>query len=116
MGYYIETTNGFPTGKADHFIEQHGATRITPHFIDPATGFVAVCVVRNAMFEAASVAYDRNEYDCFISPRDIRLKTWLKMSVEKVAELGPAHYAHLIGVDKTEQGPPSPHPTAEGAD
>jgi hypothetical protein len=99
MGYYIETTNGAFTGKADHFVEEHGAVRIEPEFIEPSTGEVAVCVVENGPFDAALVVYDRAEFAVASNLLDYRRKTFLRMKRETVAKLGPAEYAHFVGVD-----------------
>jgi hypothetical protein len=75
MGYYINTTSkGVPLpscNKADYLILD-GATEVKAKF-QPNL----ICVVENAMFDAAGFAYNEEEFDEFNDPNDHRPKRWL---------------------------------------
>jgi hypothetical protein len=78
MGYYIQGDG--PHHKAEFIIDKYaGQLMLDPVFLDPAKGFVTVCVVNNGPFEAAAVAYSQEEFDAFNDPTDYRPKVWLKV-------------------------------------
>lgn len=96
MGYYIEPTNGGPTGKAASLIQSNGAVKqINPAFLDKESGNVTVCVVENGFFDAAAVVYSKSEMDAFQGNCG-RKKTWLTMDREVVKGLGSEGYASLL--------------------
>lgn len=91
MGLYIsQTSKGLPLdnfGKAQALIKD-GAIYVTTTFVveaiddapdDDAFSMIGfVCVVENAMFEAAAYADTRREAERFLYSRDDRRKTWLQ--------------------------------------
>lgn len=88
MGYYIESFDGRPHGKALAIIRDYEAIRVTldeakEAIKDPAKGVIVV--VRNGAFEAAAFAYDQREFDAFIDLDDSRTKEFLVLP-RKVAE------------------------------
>ena len=89
MGYYIETPHN--KGKAEQLVELYGARIVPnrPEFKDIKPSEAIICVVQNAMFDAAGFAYDQRELDAFA--RDFhgpqRLRTWLLMDRAKACEL-----------------------------
>jgi len=87
MGYYIETP--LHLNKSSQLATLHGATVTTPSF-PPPSGKVLVCVVQNGPFDAAGIAYDKDEFDCFNSSDDFRPKTWLLMDKDIVISLCPS--------------------------
>jgi hypothetical protein len=79
MGYYIQTESH--KQKADQLVRVHGA-----EIIDKPTSFeqipdnkALVCVVQNALFDAAGLAYSADEFHAFSCADDYRVKTWLLM-------------------------------------
>lgn len=92
MGYYIETPSQF--NKAQQLIGQHDAERTTASW-PPPEGKVLICVVQNAMFDVAAIAYDQREMEDFNSPTDYRPKTWLLLPRSTVIKLCPSVEKHL---------------------
>ncbi len=89
MGCYLNNFGENANDKATILILKHEAKRQEiPHYIEPDSGLIAVCVVENEMFDAAGVAFSQEEFDAFIAP-DPRHKTWLTMDLDVVAKITP---------------------------
>lgn len=73
MGYYIQVPERF--GKAAAIVKRMHGERWNPNTPVPP-GTVPVCVVTNSRFDAAGVAYDKREFDRFMT-EDGRPKEWL---------------------------------------
>lgn len=102
MGIYIET--GANLGKADYLIKNEGAVELPygpPNWEQLQEEYpnkVPVCVVLNPGmgFEAAGVAYSKDEYYRFQPLEDARPKRWLVLDRDRAKE--------LTGVDFDDQG------------
>lgn len=88
MGYYIETP-GQSILKARYLQQHHNAELASPSW-PPPEGKVLVCVVQNGLFDAAAIAYDKEEMHAFDRPSDMRPKTWLLLPRETVIKLNPS--------------------------
>lgn len=87
MGYYIQ---GPRYGKGAYLEAEHGARACTEAEARAALirGDVApICVVLNGPFEAAALAYNEEEFECFVAPHDQRPKQWYVMDRAKAYEL-----------------------------
>lgn len=78
MGFYVQGPN---FGKEKHIAEKFHAVEVTQEQARQALheGKGVVCVLTNALFEAAGFAYDEREFDSFADPTDHRPKKWLVM-------------------------------------
>jgi len=88
MGWYIETGEAI-TGKAEIIAQKYGA-RIIPQpttFEEIPDDQALICVVSNAVFEAAGYCFSANEFRVFTNPTDYRPKKWLVMDKELAEEL-----------------------------
>lgn len=86
MGYYIETDGNH---NKDQWIKKHlGGIYLAgmPNSVNPE--FVPVCVVDNGPFEAAAIAFDREEAEQFNRP-DGRPRKWMLVTKKKVVEVCP---------------------------
>jgi hypothetical protein len=52
-------------------------------------GMLPVCVVDNFIFEAAAVAYSKQEFEKFGHPDDKRPRRWLYVPIETIRQLAP---------------------------
>ena len=86
MGYYIET--GGPKGKAKWLVDNAKAV-ITPTPVYGTPDMIPVCVVDNEPFEAAAIAFDKDELEVFEDPRDERFRMWLSVPRAEVLRLCP---------------------------
>ena len=86
MGFYIET--GGREGKAAWLVQNAGAVRLPPQPVYRNNDMVLVCVVNNRIFEAAAVAFSRDEFEVFSRP-DGRHKIWLAVPRSQVIRLCP---------------------------
>jgi len=104
MGCYLNNFGEASFDKVEVLILKQGAERqIMPHFIEPYSGKISVCVVQNAAFDAAGIAYSQSEFDTFNDYNDPRHKTWLTMKLEVVAAICPnvLEYIKEVKNDKT---------------
>lgn len=97
MGIYVQTP--VTTGKAQYLIEKFGATKLPGPTYLPAElgGPVAICVVENGIFDAAAVVYSENEKIAFSAADDLRYKTWLSVSRDRIKELVPVEQWERAG-------------------
>lgn len=76
MGYYInETSKGVPLpaiGKYDELISDGGTPDNGDQFKENL-----ICVVQNALFDAAGYAFDEREFEVFHEQRTGRPRKWL---------------------------------------
>ena len=87
MGYYIQ---GPERGKGKYLEEEYHAIPCNVHEAYIVLGHVSlvpVCVVDNGAFDAAAVAYSREEFECFSYHGDVRPKQWYIMDRVKAYEL-----------------------------
>jgi hypothetical protein len=87
MGYYIQ---GPLSGKGAHLVREYGATACSEKDARAALDsedMVPVCVVDNGMFDAAALAYDKQEFDVFAGDTSGRPKRWYIMSRARAYEL-----------------------------
>lgn len=88
MGRYLNDPEMPIQGKADWLIQNAGAIEMVlpPTPADVTSGFeddrCYVCVVENALFDAAGVVYDEDELARMTAP-DSRLQRWLVMDVKQ---------------------------------
>ena len=99
MGYYIDCEN--PRGKVDYLWTHYGAEPVESAIFgwgDDASleaafdvldseGKVIICVVDNALFEAAGVMYSARELGVFFNDDSGRPKTWLIMDKDLAYKL-----------------------------
>ena len=86
MGCYIETP--VVKGKADWLMNNAGARPVSDLSFPPMDGYLMVCVVDNGPFEAAAIAYSREEWKVFTRP-DGRMKMWLWVPRDRILEVEP---------------------------
>lgn len=86
MGYYIETPHS--QRKAQQIVDLHNAKIELGPFFDPTGDRVGICVVENGPFDAAAVAFSKEEMEAF-SGNDGRAKTWLSLPKETVIKICP---------------------------
>ncbi len=88
MGYYIQTTKN--RNKADALIQEVPGTELIvgdlPEWEDLPPGLAAICVVVNGTWEAAALAFCKEEYDHFKIP-DGRPRKWLLMPMDTAHKL-----------------------------
>lgn len=89
MGYYIDTPTMGSNLKADDLIFNYGAETFTGDYDDIPTGKTAVCVISNWLFDAAGIAYNKDEFKALTDPTDPRPKTVLLLNTSTVTELCP---------------------------
>ena len=89
MGFYIDTDA--PHHKAEWILKHCDGVRLTaPVFYDPKlTGLCTVVVVDNGPFEAALIAYTKNEYDRALRGLSGRHVEYLKVPFAKAVEQCP---------------------------
>ena len=87
MGYYIEVERDF--NKANQIIDTVPGARLIARAGEATADEFPVCVVTNAWFEAAGVAYDSHEVEAFSDPSDPRPKTWLAVPRDEALRLVP---------------------------
>lgn len=88
MEYYIETPSN--KGKADWLISNTKAEERSSALKGSSTHIpVVVVVVDNGIFEAAAIAYDKQELDAFCLVTDTRKKRFLLVPVEEIIKLQP---------------------------
>jgi hypothetical protein len=95
MGYYIDTPHN--KNKAKWLVDNCDAVKLPILHKDShvSPGYVPVIVIDNEYFEAAGIAFDRDELEVFTSLRDGRPKQFLYMPRNKVIELCPLVEKHL---------------------
>lgn len=94
MGYYIETEAC--TGKVKAILNAAPGSFIMDDPCFDSTGrSVTVCVVDNGPFEAAAVAFSKDELEVFANPNDFRPKTWLSVPRAEAIKLCP-HVEHML--------------------
>jgi hypothetical protein len=93
MGYYIETDG--PKDKVNYLIETTGAKPCLPVW-PPPSDKTLICVVDNGLFEAAAIAFSKDEMEAFNWDGDDRPKTWLLVDKKIVINLCPSVEKHLI--------------------
>lgn len=89
MGYYIQTP-GHHHGKAARIARDHQGTLLQSppkYFVDIPEDKALVCVVDNGPFEAAALAYDQGEFECFTDPNDSRPQSYVLLDKQKAYEL-----------------------------
>lgn len=77
MGYYIETPED--TRKAAQIVKFHGGEIIPKPdaFTVIAPDKALIVVMNNVLFEAAGLAYDKDEFEAFTDPSDARSKQYV---------------------------------------
>ena len=88
MGFYLETPES--RRKADQLIGASGAIeRLATNAWPAPDGFMVVVVVSNPFFDAAGIAFDKQEFDEFTDPDDNRPKRFLWVSNEYIKAQKP---------------------------
>jgi hypothetical protein len=94
MGYYIQT--GSSLDKAEYLVNKLGGKMIAKpsKFEDIPEDKALIVVVDNLVFEAAGLAYSKEEFDAFVlDERDDRLKWFIlldkKLAYEKAGYAEP---------------------------
>lgn len=104
MGYYIECQR--PTGKVDQILAMIPRAVEVPFLladknfrdlrhptINPDAKFIGdnnyavIVIIDNGSFEAAGYCYDRNEFDTFTDPTDMRPRRYVLMPHEDAKRL-----------------------------
>jgi hypothetical protein len=95
MGFYIDTDA--PHHKAEWILKHCDGVRLTaPVYHDPIlTDMVTIIVVDNGPFEAALIAYNKNEYDRALRGLAGRHVEYLKVPFAKAVEQCPPVAAAL---------------------
>jgi hypothetical protein len=88
MGYYVQTPQHI--NKAEQLHRLYKAQLVlSPEDFDFGGDYALICVVENATFDAAGIAYNARERDVFLNPNDPRPKVWLKMKKSVIKQLVP---------------------------
>lgn len=86
MGYYIETSSRNDKAK---WLVDNAKAMITFAPVAGTAEMIPVCVVDNGAFEAAAIAFDKDELEVFEDPRDERFRMWLSVPRAEVLRLCP---------------------------
>jgi len=80
MGYYLNAKDLPSGGKAAALVNRYGAEVVVgprPRFEEIPEGMAAVVVIENGPWDAAGLAYCKEEYKAFLDPEDMRPKRLL---------------------------------------
>lgn len=89
MGNYLNDKNLGAKGKADSLVSLFGAGLIVgpPDFANVPPDSVLVCVMENAMFDAAMVITSERDFNRAQNATDLRPKKWLYLSKDKARKM-----------------------------
>ncbi|KKM99427.1 hypothetical protein LCGC14_1147950 [marine sediment metagenome] len=82
MGIYINPSEQ----TKEQWLEEYAVETLTPKY-PPTEGLTLICLVENNLFTAAGVIFDRNEWEAFNEPHDLRLRRWFTAPVSEVDEV-----------------------------
>jgi len=89
MGCYLNNFGEEACNKIETLILCHGALRQgKPHYLDPDSGKIAVCIRVNAIYDSAVVICCQKDFDFHNDP-DPRQTTWLCMDLDAVKKIAP---------------------------
>lgn len=86
MGFYIQTSG--PHNKAQWLIANCEAKAVTLGS-EPPKGYVPVVVVNNGPFEAAGIAFNKQELGVFSNPKDTRQRVQLILTRAEILKQCP---------------------------
>jgi hypothetical protein len=86
MGVYV---NPQDMSKED-WLALHGQILLDPpKWEDIEEGKLPVCLVQNAFFSAAGIAFSESELACFSNPSDPRPRSWFMVSIKDLEKVSP---------------------------